>query len=402
MIYIGTYNSPFITKYKDKVSERLNTVFDSEERATIKSVFNSCFPPDIPPITELADMAVLNYSIIVKIIENMDSNITVRQNFDNETKEISSQPEISTTTNDSREQVVCLNRANDERMVDGESEIILEEESPINTKKKRKLIFEKFYKLYDYIRDCDIEADCEIEQTTIDTEQITPIELENDMRRLDIENNENMTLKKTNIRMAKELGLTVCPYCNRNYINNRNARYSGSQLDHFYNRSDYLLFAVSLYNLVPSCSSCNHVKAKKKCSISPFDPKLDSNKLIKFSIGGDRVTDPGVAIEYHASIDENMTSIEIETAYAIHHEDLATIVTKHQIYSKSQQLEIFQLEKRANAHIYEPIDFDSLVFGEVVTSKEFKRKSLAKMKQDVLIELGVRKEEEVYLDKTND
>lgn len=32
------------------------------------------------------------------------------------------------------------------------------------------------------------------------------------------------------------------------------------QFDHFYDKSDYPYLSMSLYNLIPSCSSCNHQK----------------------------------------------------------------------------------------------------------------------------------------------
>ena len=54
-------------------------------------------------------------------------------------------------------------------------------------------------------------------------------------------------------------GLTVCPYCNRSYINSRE-RNLGAELDHFYNKKDYPMFAISLYNFIPSCSTCNKLK----------------------------------------------------------------------------------------------------------------------------------------------
>lgn len=35
------------------------------------------------------------------------------------------------------------------------------------------------------------------------------------------------------VRIVKQAGLTVCPYCNRDYINCRAGHVSGAQLDHF-------------------------------------------------------------------------------------------------------------------------------------------------------------------------
>ena len=61
-------------------------------------------------------------------------------------------------------------------------------------------------------------------------------------------------------KFVKSVGLTVCPYCSRNYIapltEPDDAIYR-PDLDHFFARSLYPYFALSLYNLIPSCSTCN-------------------------------------------------------------------------------------------------------------------------------------------------
>lgn len=67
--------------------------------------------------------------------------------------------------------------------------------------------------------------------------------------------------------LAKKVGVECCPYCNRNYTTTH-ATYLKKKVfpeyDHFYHRSSYPLFAVSFYNLIPSCNVCNtHFKGSK-------------------------------------------------------------------------------------------------------------------------------------------
>ena len=45
------------------------------------------------------------------------------------------------------------------------------------------------------------------------------------------------------------------------------------QFDHFYNKSKYPLLAISFYNLVPVCGTCNHTKGKNDVDYSPHDKK---------------------------------------------------------------------------------------------------------------------------------
>ena len=57
-----------------------------------------------------------------------------------------------------------------------------------------------------------------------------------------------------------ELGVSVCPYCNRQYVTNYesdNDEKTSADLDHYYCKSRYPFLALSVYNFVPSCQICN-------------------------------------------------------------------------------------------------------------------------------------------------
>ncbi|MEQ2355282.1 HNH endonuclease [Pseudoalteromonas piscicida] len=59
---------------------------------------------------------------------------------------------------------------------------------------------------------------------------------------------------------------TVCPYCNRSYTHSvfEGDVYGGRpELDHFLSKSVFPFFALSIYNLIPVCHSCNHAKLDK-------------------------------------------------------------------------------------------------------------------------------------------
>lgn len=90
----------------------------------------------------------------------------------------------------------------------------------------------------------------------------------------------------------KVTDLRVCPYCNRTYIpyirsNSKNCSIRG-QLDHFYPKETYPYLAVSLYNLVPSCTYCNGTSCKgtkdpsKEGIVNPF--LLKSHTGLRFRI----------------------------------------------------------------------------------------------------------------------
>lgn len=60
-------------------------------------------------------------------------------------------------------------------------------------------------------------------------------------------------------KLMASLGVRTCPYCNRNYITRYGIKgnKSTADLDHFYQKEQYPLFALSLFNFVPSCPVCN-------------------------------------------------------------------------------------------------------------------------------------------------
>lgn len=63
------------------------------------------------------------------------------------------------------------------------------------------------------------------------------------------------------------LGVEICPYCNRLYITVAKKEKSASpirpELDHYRSKSLYPFFALSIMNLIPSCSVCNRVKSNR-------------------------------------------------------------------------------------------------------------------------------------------
>lgn len=58
------------------------------------------------------------------------------------------------------------------------------------------------------------------------------------------------------------IGVDTCVYCNRNYTLNISKTHARAELDHWFPKNEFPLLALSFYNLIPSCHSCNHIKGK--------------------------------------------------------------------------------------------------------------------------------------------
>lgn len=87
--------------------------------------------------------------------------------------------------------------------------------------------------------------------------------------------------KNTLIALAEKLNVKSCPYCNMHYtlfaedVNKSKKKLTKFQFDHFFNKTDYPLLSMSLYNLIPSCGVCNQGKSTGHLSLK-FHPYASS------------------------------------------------------------------------------------------------------------------------------
>lgn len=89
--------------------------------------------------------------------------------------------------------------------------------------------------------------------------------------------------------LSEVLNIDVCPYCNKNYtytIVNKTHQYTRPDFDHFLAKEKYPYFAMSFYNLIPSCQVCNRtLKLRKEFLLTthlhPY--KDDFNSIKKFT-----------------------------------------------------------------------------------------------------------------------
>lgn len=98
---------------------------------------------------------------------------------------------------------------------------------------------------------------------------------------------------------VKTLNLRVCPYCGRSYVYavEKPKKDGGQstvkhQIDHFLNKDRFPMFAMSFYNLIPSCVVCNMSPCKGQQNVFINDnldtaimhPYEFDNDLFKFRV----------------------------------------------------------------------------------------------------------------------
>ena len=194
--------------------------------------------------------------------------------------------------------------------------------------------------------------------------------------------------KKISIALTEDLNLTVCPYCNRDYINGRSDDKSGCQLDHFFCRSNYPFLAVSLYNLVPSCSVCNNIKREHVGLVSPFDDRFEFDNEIKFSYikSKDYIE---LKRNNQSKIKKNIDTLKLEDAYQIHISEVKKILEKKETYVASNLDEIAECinkwtDKRRKCGEIDRHYLQNLIYGKEIVAKDYKTYALGKFKHDIL------------------
>lgn len=179
-------------------------------------------------------------------------------------------------------------------------------------------------------------------------------------------------------QFAYHLGARVCVYCNRNYTVTLKVGKDGvvrPQLDHFYPKSMYPYLAISLYNLVPSCSTCNaNLKLDKDMLdenhediyLHPYEDAICSEFRFDFKVERD------IAVTKHFS--------------TIGPEDLSVSILgldANDKYQKSADLfklkELYELHKEEFSDIYNIVcAYSDSVFDEIESSFEFDKEKMRK------------------------
>lgn len=204
-------------------------------------------------------------------------------------------------------------------------------------------------------------------------------------------------LEKINTFMVRNFidsggkGLLVCPYCNRNYVNNR-GKALGSEMDHFYNKNKYPMFAISLYNFIPSCSTCNRIKGIKELKINPF--LRDDTNRIKFDI---TIDVDGYKIDFMHDLNgdaEGKNNIEelkkdvidtlrLDEAYKIYDVEIKEMVERERKFDSEYREYLKKIFPEEGSELEKKIDV--LIYGDVVFTpdEELVNKLLGKFKKDV-------------------
>ena len=241
-------------------------------------------------------------------------------------------------------------------------------------------------------------------------------------------------LKKSYDKIDSELrkkiidlkNISVCPYCNRNYINStykilhcnncnqdlfvidevekecpnckqdindQTKVVNTAQLDHFFPKDSYPLFAVSFYNLIPSCYSCNHVKSNRDLEYSPYDTSFSFDD-VKFTYIPKSVDEVNIKISSDDSAFKNgIRILGIEELYQSHIDVVNELIWKKEVYTKSYRDGLSKILNQTNLELSEA-EVNRFITGHYTDKENYGERPLSKMVTDISREMGLIGEEE--------
>lgn len=197
--------------------------------------------------------------------------------------------------------------------------------------------------------------------------------------------------------IVEKTGTKVCPYCNISYTYNRGSMVT-AQLDHFFPKSEYPIFSLSFYNLVPSCSACNKTKsAGLEKLTSPYKVKAFENLRITWNYKCNstksqtkynkdnslKALEEMIEIEILTSEEaekNNISKMKIDEAYQQHTDYAGEIINKVKTYANpSAQKLICNI---CDSIKIAPDEVERFYFGNYLKKADLQKRPLAKMASD--------------------
>lgn len=213
---------------------------------------------------------------------------------------------------------------------------------------------------------------------------------------------------------AKCFSLKTCPYCNSQYTltitkKKSNLKKVKFQFDHFYPKEKYPYLALSLYNLIPSCSSCNHNKSSinitSKTGYHPYQNSLSeiAEFYLKYPAEFEKMTLEGVR---KLDVDKELeiifqpkTTILNEITTVNNHDEMFDITEIYNLHKDiaHQMLISAKLNDKSYQKSIMPIkglfsDNEALlkyILNTSLSSDEILKSAFTKFKQDIAKQLGL-------------
>lgn len=211
---------------------------------------------------------------------------------------------------------------------------------------------------------------------------------------------DNWSKKRINYWVMEKTGLKVCPYCNISYTYSRGKTVT-AQLDHFFPKSEYPIFALCFYNLVPSCPVCNKIKLDDTEEMaSPYKDEAFKDLRITWDYtkgaDQDKYSEKGSLATLEEMIEirietfkkdeqHNLTSMKIEEAYQQHRDYASEVIKKIMTYTNQATRKLI-CDIGASVGITSE-EVEQFYLGNYLDENDLKKRPLSKMTKDFYQEI---------------
>ncbi len=201
-----------------------------------------------------------------------------------------------------------------------------------------------------------------------------------------------------------KLGLKTCPYCNRQYITplySEKGKVRGD-LDHFYPKSKYPFFSMSIYNLIPCCKFCNSslkgaTDFSYKSNLNPLDDGFGENLKFRFELEDIELSkNLDLKVVLSEEILENKTELmknnakefKLETLYNYHIDEVRDLILKKVVYNESY---INELRSTLKEVLNEDVTNERIVefiINNSIDENKLHERTLSKLYKDIVEQLN--------------
>lgn len=209
-------------------------------------------------------------------------------------------------------------------------------------------------------------------------------------------------ISKNGYWLINKLNIKVCPYCNMQYTFTINKKKGGTgavrpQFDHFYPKSQYPQFALSFYNLIPSCPTCNKIKNIKNIGVNPYfegfknNCRFKINNIEKCILNTNNYNAWSLGFKYKKDKQKyksNVDTFHLEDLYNEMKDYVSEIVFKAQSYNNGYYDDLIKSFKNIGLTKQE---MNTIIWGNYIDTAKHHERPLSKLTSDILDDLLLKK-----------
>jgi|SRR5580658_3568365 5-methylcytosine-specific restriction endonuclease McrA len=204
----------------------------------------------------------------------------------------------------------------------------------------------------------------------------------------------------------QRIGIKTCVYCNaqlavsveKRTVKKKRSVKAKFQVDHYWPKSEYPCFSISLFNLYPACANCNGSKGTTRVDFALYDDRRSASSRFRFAL------DPGTIVKYltsRKSDDITFTfsepkparncktfreTFDIQGIYDTQRDVAEELILKGEIYSPSYKLYLAGKFR----HVLNSADIaNRLMLGNYPHEKDILKRPMAKFTLDLARQIGL-------------